>query len=128
MHRSCLAQGAPVECTGSQKATRTDYKEKFDNIQKLLFGKSNQFVYFYFSSIRKHMLIETLLLEKEEEPSMDISGSKIYLENSSFTNGDILTNLPSDYDQSESPTLIDVYINPKANFHANNSKKRKLAG
>ena len=103
VHRSCLNQGAPIECHGSQKTIRTDYKEKFDNIQKLFFGK-----------------------KKEEEPTaaMDINGSKgtigsnTSMENSSFTNGDILTNLPSDYDQRNLPVELAI-----KRFESLNAKK-----
>lgn len=42
IHRHCLARSdlPLVECHGSAKTIRSDYKEKLDNIQKMIFGKS----------------------------------------------------------------------------------------
>ena len=41
MHRSCFINGGlTIDCHGSQKNIKTDYKEKLDNIQKMIFGGS----------------------------------------------------------------------------------------
>lgn len=39
LHRSCYSNGGiPFDCVGTQKNIKTEYKEKFDNFQKILFG------------------------------------------------------------------------------------------
>jgi hypothetical protein len=37
LHRNCLLSGITIDCN-FQKTIKTDYKEKFDSIQKILFG------------------------------------------------------------------------------------------
>lgn len=42
LHRNCLLNGGFIECNGFQKTIKTDYKEKFDSIQKILFGPKSK--------------------------------------------------------------------------------------
>lgn len=41
-HRSCLQTGVSFECQSKEKTIRTDYKEKLDSFQKILFGSKTK--------------------------------------------------------------------------------------
>lgn len=42
LHRNCLTSGISLDCHGSQKKIGSDYKDKLDSFQKILFGSGSK--------------------------------------------------------------------------------------
>jgi len=81
LHRHCLITGISLDCQGSQKKIGSDYKDKLDSFQKILFGSGSK--------------------KKEEEERLEIVKQQISMPTSCFEN---VTSRDADYDRQ--PSLI----------------------
>jgi len=81
LHRHCLITGISLDCQGSQKKIGSDYKDKLDSFQKILFGSGSK--------------------KKDEEDRLEIVKQQISMPSSSFDN---VTSRDVEYDRQ--PSLI----------------------
>jgi hypothetical protein len=113
IHRACYLTGVTLDCHGSQKTIKTDYKEKLDNIQKILFGSGS-------SKVKK---------EEDHVVAMDTGGGGGVLANSRYFGQNSFdsqrTVIHSELDRQSSTASGSDCLNAGGDFESTNQSNQR---